>query len=84
VRDDGSAASLVAATAAVFVGSIAERARLGPRRRGWGQPESYLAVALPAAVLGQPLLGTATAAAYAVATAVLAVERLRTRSLAPH
>lgn len=76
----GTATAPLLALSVVVAGALAERAA-GPtqRRLWWATPPAYLLILLPAAIAGQPLVGLAAAAGYAVATLAHAIERLRDR-----
>ena len=61
------------ATAALGERAIVERAR----KLWWGSPSAYLAVVVPFAIAGLPVLGLGFVAIYAFATLAVVVERLR-------
>jgi hypothetical protein len=74
----GSATATLLSIGAVLVGVLAERAASGTRRRlWWAIPIGYPLILLPAAILGQPMVGLAAVALYALATLAVAIEQLR-------
>jgi hypothetical protein len=76
----GSATATLLSIGAVLVGVLAERAASGTRRRlWWAIPIGYPLILLPAAILGQPMVGLAAVALYALATLAVAIEQLRGR-----
>jgi hypothetical protein len=76
----GSATATLLSIGAVLVGVLAERAASGTRRRlWWAIPIGYPLILLPAAILGQPMIGLAAVALYALATLAVAIEQLRGR-----
>ena len=78
--DAGTATAPLLALSIVVAGALAERAAgPAPRRLWWATPAAYPLILLPTAIAGQPLIGLAAAAVYAVVTLAHAVERLRTR-----
>ncbi|MEO5494683.1 MAG: hypothetical protein ABIR08_11750 [Sphingomonas sp.] len=78
--DAGTATAPLLALSIVVAGALAERAAgSGQRRLWWATPPAYPLILLPAAIAGQPLIGLAAAAAYAVATLTHAIEQLRIR-----
>ena len=78
--DAGSATAPLLALSAVIAGALAERAAASVRRRlWWATPPVYPLVLLSATIAGQPLIGLAAAAVYAIATLTHAVEQLRAR-----
>ncbi|THD35175.1 MAG: hypothetical protein E7773_12030 [Sphingomonas sp.] len=78
--DAGTATVPLLALGTVIAGALAERAAGAVQRQlWWATPPAYLLILLPAAIAGQPLVGLAAAAGYAVATLGHAIERLRTR-----
>lgn len=78
--DAGTATAPLLALGTVVAGALAERAAgSAPRLLWWATPPAYPLILLPAAIVGQPLIGLAVAAAYAVATVSHAIEKLRIR-----
>ncbi len=76
----GSATAPLLALSAVIAACLAERAAgSGQRRLWWATPPAYPLMLLPAAIGGQPLVGLAAAAGYALATLAHAIEQLRKR-----
>jgi hypothetical protein len=74
----GSATATLLGIGAVLAGVLAERAASGTRRRlWWAIPIGYPLILLPAAILGQPMIGLAAVALYALATLAVAIEQLR-------
>ncbi len=79
----GTATAPLLAASTVIAGALAERAAGSAKRRlWWATPPAYPLILLPAAIAGQPLIGLAATAAYAVATLTHAIEQLRTRATA--
>ncbi|QDZ07211.1 hypothetical protein FPZ24_06735 [Sphingomonas panacisoli] len=78
--DAGTATAPLLALGAVVAGALAERAAGSAQRQlWWATPAAYPLILLPAAIAGQPLIGLAAVAGYAVATLAHAIERLRSR-----
>jgi len=78
--DAGTATAPLLAVSTVVAAALAERATgTGQRHLWWATPPAYPLILLPATIAGQPLIGLAAAAAYAVATLTHAIERLRAR-----
>lgn len=76
----GTATAPLLALSTVAAGALAERAAGAAKRQlWWATPLAYPLILLPAAIAGQPLVGLAAAAGYAVATLANAIERLRAR-----
>jgi hypothetical protein len=75
----GIAPLLAAAT--VVAGVLTERAtNIASRRVWWAVPAACPLILLPAAILGQPVIGLTLAGAYMTVTLALAIEGLRKRA----
>lgn len=77
--DTGEVMALIVAVALVVIGGLGERAAGAVRPAGWGEPPAYLVVLAGGTMLGLPFVALLAATIYATVTAVLAIERLRTR-----
>jgi hypothetical protein len=78
--DAGTATAPLLALTGVVAGALGERAASAAKRQlWWATPSAYALILLPAAMAGQPLIGLAGAAIYAIATLGHAIEQLRTR-----